>query len=810
LDTNQKAKYAFRLLLLVAILFILVSVFFISRIDNAQREVNAQLQCINQLNEISDLTLSVNNELQRESRASLSLIDENLQKIKLLSSNDKTLQPIIGFIDKIEFEELQRNNESIQYLKQKAAELSSINQRLLKKCRNSLHNNSNLLFSYWAYTHYIVWFACLITILLVFIGFFILKTKQRLEEQRSKNKLLFDNSINCVILSDEQGRIVEYNKAAARQFGYSFSEIKHKGFHVLYNSKEELETVKKSLMTNGVFSGEIINRRKDGSLFVSFLSANLIYNNEGEVVGSMGISRDITRQKEKDQEFENIINNAQDIIYTLDVEGNFTFANYFGSKVMGHSKEELLGKPFTNLVHPSHVANIQQFFADFLKGNENRSYIEFLGVYKSDEKIWMGQNVTKLFSPTNRNEVIGFQGVIRNISQQKEDQEKLKKSEADFRRMVNTINDFFYLYDSVNERYDYVSPNAEEVLGVATKFFYSGRSFFTDYVHKDDLDKILEAENNLKKGLAYDLDCRIVVDEQVKWIRDRSFPIRDDAGNVIGYSGVSSDITKIKEASEIIKKQNDEIKESIRYAKNIQESMLPTINEIKAIYENCFVLFMPRDNLSGDFYVIEHFKSHLLGNVKVFAVGDCTGHGVPGGMLSFLCNSLLRESFMDYEVNTPADSLEFVRDKLSKLFYEEKEKRIQDGMDIALAALDESGSTLYFSGANLSLILIRNGQLIEYTGDKQCIGFNYRKRPFNTDIIDVKSGDLVYLFSDGYQDQFGHKTGKKLLKRRLREYLLEISDLSIDDQYEELKLRFTNWKGSEAQVDDVTMMGIKI
>tara|TARA_B110000503_G_C7158987_1_gene418720 strand:- start:1013 stop:1687 length:675 start_codon:yes stop_codon:yes gene_type:complete len=221
-------------------------------------------------------------------------------------------------------------------------------------------------------------------------------------------------------------------------------------------------------------------------------------------------------------------------------------------------------------------------------------------------------------------------------------------------------------------------------------------------------------------------------------------------------------------------------------------------------------IFNPRDALSGDFYVVDRFNTDQLGPLTAFVVADCTGHGVPGGMLSFLCNSLIREAFAYVKVNSTADVLEFARRKLGELFRSSSQSHIHDGMDISICAMSEDKRTLYFSGANLPISIIRDGNVLEIKGDRQHVGYSAKIDEFTTQVIDIKKDDMIFMYSDGYQDQFGGPFGKKYMKRKLRNVLIEIYDKQLEEQYDLIKLDFIQWKADQNQVDDICVMGIRV
>jgi len=196
--------------------------------------------------------------------------------------------------------------------------------------------------------------------------------------------------------------------------------------------------------------------------------------------------------------------------------------------------------------------------------------------------------------------------------------------------------------------------------------------------------------------------------------------------------------------------------------------------------------------------------------MPTFIVADCTGHGVPGAVLSLMCNVLIRESFTMGQVNTPAEALDYIRDRLINLFKSQSEERmIQDGMDIAFCVLNQDKNQLYFSGGNNSCVIISNGELKVHKGDRQYIGYSDSIVPFTNHVVDLKKGDCIFLYTDGYNDQFGGENFKKFSRKRLHQLLIEVSLLPMQDIRLALESEFDSWKGDAEQVDDVTIFGLR-
>ncbi|MFT7611912.1 MAG: serine phosphatase RsbU (regulator of sigma subunit) [Parvicellaceae bacterium] len=251
-----------------------------------------------------------------------------------------------------------------------------------------------------------------------------------------------------------------------------------------------------------------------------------------------------------------------------------------------------------------------------------------------------------------------------------------------------------------------------------------------------------------------------------------------------------------------LEEKNTEIMDSIAYAKRIQSAILPPTKLVKEYLHESFILYKPKDVVAGDFYWMEPVKGKIL-----FASADCTGHGVPGAMVSVICNGGLNRSVREYGLTDPGKILDKTREIVIQEF-EKSEEEVKDGMDIALCSLE--GNKLQYAGANNPLWIIRNGEIIETKADKQPIGKYTDPKPFMTHTIELQKEDSIYIFSDGYVDQFGGEKGKKFKPPNFRKLLLSIQDNSMEKQQELLDEAFEEWRGDLEQIDDVCVIGVRI
>lgn len=264
---------------------------------------------------------------------------------------------------------------------------------------------------------------------------------------------------------------------------------------------------------------------------------------------------------------------------------------------------------------------------------------------------------------------------------------------------------------------------------------------------------------------------------------------------------------EVETQKHLVEEKQAEIISSINYAQRIQSAVLTGEEVWNKISKEHFIIFQPRDIVSGDFY-----WAHVLSNGRaVFALADCTGHGVPGGFMSMLGNSFLNELVVENKLFKADEILNRLRDKVIAALFQKGQTQQKDGMDMALCVWNKMDNSLEFAGANNVLYLVRDKQLTEYKGDKMPIGtYLEENKKFSSQKIILQTNDVIYLSTDGFSDQFGGEKGKKFKSKQLEELLVEVSTATVEEQKQVLTTSFARWKKQFEQTDDVSLIGIKV
>ena len=360
---------------------------------------------------------------------------------------------------------------------------------------------------------------------------------------------------------------------------------------------------------------------------------------------------------------------------------------------------------------------------------------------------------------------------------------------------------------------EYVSNSSKDLLGyepeqlLGEQWWIKPRASATEGLEIRDKIKelLLHDSSRVSQGFEHALKTS---QGTIKWFKWSSTMVSENQ-----LLGIGLDITDKKvseqrmlETNRSLAERNREITDSINYAQRIQKAILPDISFLQKKFMDGFVLYQPKDIVSGDYYFF-----HETETKKYVAAIDCTGHGVPGAMMSVIANSLLKEVFFNKNLSNPAEILFELDELLFEALNKNNAEEIRyDGMDIALCAIDKVTNVLEFAGAMRPAFIIQKGILSEIKGSKFPLGFHHFKKDFELNTIQLETGDMIYLSSDGYGDQFGGDRNKKMNRKAFKELLLSIADMTGEEQEAFLEYAHKNWKQDEEQTDDILVIGVRV
>jgi serine phosphatase RsbU (regulator of sigma subunit) len=344
-------------------------------------------------------------------------------------------------------------------------------------------------------------------------------------------------------------------------------------------------------------------------------------------------------------------------------------------------------------------------------------------------------------------------------------------------------------------------------------FFKSALSLATEAGSKQ---KEMRLYNLIYKVCKQTGDTAAALDAFEKYFEARSALMGDETANQIRKLQTRFETEKaeketeierlrnveLKSAFSIIEEKNKDIRDSINYARRIQQAILAEEKEIKAQFPSSFLLYRPKDIVAGDFYFFESTATHVF-----YAAADCTGHGVPGAMMSVVCSNALTRCVKEFGLTMPGEILDKARNLVLETF-RRSGAGVRDGMDISLLVKDLSNNQYYWAGANNPLWITSEEEFREIAPDKQPIGFSENSKPFTSQSLRLKKGDKIFLFTDGYADQFGGPKGKKFKYKQLIALLLGSNVLPPEALRQRLVSEFESWKGDLEQVDDICVIGV--
>lgn len=376
------------------------------------------------------------------------------------------------------------------------------------------------------------------------------------------------------------------------------------------------------------------------------------------------------------------------------------------------------------------------------------------------------------------------------------------KKTGNFEKSLNYYTSYVNIRDSL-----YNAETINKTIQAQLQYEYD-KTAAAAKLEREKIDAIAKVESNKQKIVLILISFVLILALIFAAFTYRNYLQKQKANKIILLQKV-----EVEKQKNTIEEKNKDITGSITYAKRIQEAILPSPETVKKEFPDSFVIYKPKDIISGDFYWVSDAVTKYEEKFSMVAVADCTGHGVPGALMSIIGNNFLRLCEREPSVNRPSEALDFINVGISRTLRQDYSKStIHDGMDMVFVAIDYNKSVLHFAGAKNPIYIVRNGVLTEYKGDKHPIGafVGEEMKKFTNHTIPVQKGDCVYLFTDGYADQSGGPKGKKFMYSKFKELLASNSQLPMEEQRNTLIKTFDDWMGNHEQVDDVCVVGFRI
>jgi PAS domain S-box-containing protein len=487
---------------------------------------------------------------------------------------------------------------------------------------------------------------------------------------------------------------------------------------------------------------------------------------------------------------------------------------------------------FDAIIHPEEREIHQRAINEAMMNGEREVFTAYRAKPPHlSEDYWKHYRTYSIINYNEQGEPIMLIGTAQDVSEdirkQKMQQELLsyirenKESLEESQRIAQMVS---YDLDIFTKEIKW-SDSFDAVFGVNDSQIPQNSEAFNIWINKEDEQELNKAwavavANKEEFNAVY----RIHTPNEKRYhVREKGYPVFDEEGNLIKMKGTIQDITKgelakkkLEATSEKLEKQNNNLVSSINYAQRIQSAMLGGTQDLKQIFKDSFVFFEPKDVVSGDFYWY-----HEQGTRKIAIVGDCTGHGVPGAFMSLLGTTLLNEVILQKQITTPSKILDFMQSEIRRILKQDTTGN-RDGMDLAVVVVDKSVGMMEFAGAKNPLVYVHKKRkkggadtnLTLIKGDVHPIGGRTERFidvEYTNHIIDLENVEAFYIYSDGYQDQFGGEEGRKFMSNKFRQLLYDTHSTSMRHQRVSLKRNLMNWMGTEYdQIDDICVMGITI
>jgi PAS domain S-box-containing protein len=495
-----------------------------------------------------------------------------------------------------------------------------------------------------------------------------------------------------------------------------------------------------------------------------------------------------------------LLENASEVITIYEEDESIRYISPSVESILGYGQKEMIGKSDIDKVKPDDRKIFKGLFEKLLANPDEKVTVQYEYRAKDGTFIWIESTGTNCMS----NQAIhGFILNSRDITERRRaEQEQRMRSKM----QALSENSLDLITRLEGESISYINPVIEEYTGQKPAFFLNRK------VKETELDasvlegwlKVVEAVNSTNEKASTEMDFPSTMGTRIMQVN--AIPEFDEANKLESVLVVSHDITERKMIELEIQNKNKKITESINYAKRIQNAILPNNRVISKALPDSFILYKPRDVVSGDFPWFVQMKDEIF-----IAAVDCTGHGVPGALLSLIGYFLLNDIVRSRKITEPGKILDMLDEGVTTTLRQDEDATTKDGMDIALCKINLSKREVEYAGAHRPLYVMKNGVMNEVKGNKFPIGGGIFKNQtnFTNTKIKLEKGDSIYFSSDGLPDQFGGEEGRKFGPRRVREIIEQIHTSSMTNGMNTFDQQWEAWRGNTKQTDDVLLIGIK-
>jgi PAS domain S-box-containing protein len=675
-------------------------------------------------------------------------------------------------------------------------------------------------------------------------------------EQRYRH--MIDSATDIIYTANHLGEFTFANEVATKITGYSQDELLGMNFTTLIHDNWKKETTifyKKQFsrrVTSTYYEFPII--KKGGDLVWIGQTVRIQFDEirQNFIKGFQAIARDITEKKQYEDELEKLSLVASETmsgVIISDADDRIEWVNDAITRMTGYTMPELSGKRTADLMNGESTDMEVVNKAREKATNGNSFEIELLLYHKEGFEVWFSISNTAIFDENG--DILKHIEIYTDISEKKRYEIQLSSYSRRL-EILNMVRQGLLRSQSIEDVGQFVLAILANRISYCTRLAMGMLNYNQDkmnmyYVWRNSSDVLEQKEIpvNQIRSIGMLRQNKYVYCENLLMIENPSTSdvenIREGIrsyfimplwaqGQLLGSINVGADETHsftdeeidlIQEVAtamattllqlryrEILDQKNIDIAASINYARRIQDSILPPIDILQKQLGDCFVIYKSKDILSGDFYWAEKH------NGKVYvAVADSTGHGVPGALLSMIGHNTLNQAIIERGLTTPAVILDFMNTSIQRALNQYNDVgELSDGMDITLCAIDVDARSMEFAGAINPIYIIRHDGMFQWKGNRFSIGSysDNKIRPFSNESIQLHAGDMLYMFTDGYPDQFGGINDRKLSHRRFREMLMEVHTFPVATQKVKLEAMLTEWMKDTPQTDDITVLGIRI